>query len=630
MKMEDQTLTIDGAWQLQALAPFAVTADGTRLTPTETPVAAATTVAFGDRTLAATTTTFALSEGTATIIAAALSATTGLVQVSVTGADQTTVALRQVGLTATLAGTAAWRMLAVPFDNDKWAKFVDYPLSEAREIYGFTALHASGDNTGLVVGAVDHDTWKSAINVVDATAARVQIYSGATSEVTRDFDGAVHGTVSGPTVSSARFFVGQFADFQAGLAQLGDALKVVQPPLTWSHPVPVGWNTWAAFMGNITYDRFLISADYLAQHKEFSDAKGNQWLNLDASWNKFTDRMKVLPARLQENGQIAGSYLAPFISGGNFDEYVSGTDDNYRLKDIVLRDHAGNILPPVDGLYSLDPTHPGTIQHLQYDLDRIVAWGFRFVKIDFLGHASREGAFYDPSITTGMAAYNFAMKQITARLAPERIGYDMFISLSIAPIFPGGYGHARRISCDAFGALDQSEYVNNSMTYLWWLQGRQFAYNDPDHIVLFHSNDSDSISLAEAKTRFSTGLISGLKLISEDFAVPQARANAESIFGNAAIMALVKKDLAFRPVGEPLLGKASATVFYARDTDATYVACFNYSLSEPADLNLDLAAVGVGQHGIITELWHNQPVVAGAILAATLAPKETLIFKIAD
>ncbi len=46
----------------------------------------------------------------------------------------------------------------------------------------------------------------------------------------------------------------------------------------------------------------------------------------------------------------------------------------------------------------------------------------------------------------------------------------MFLSLSIAPLFPSGYGHARRLSCDTKGHIsgkDQStEYMLNALTII--------------------------------------------------------------------------------------------------------------------------------------------------------------------
>ena len=49
------------------------------------------------------------------------------------------------------------RVLSVPFDNDKWAKFVDYPAKYARESYEFSVIHPGDGAEGLVVGSVDHD-----------------------------------------------------------------------------------------------------------------------------------------------------------------------------------------------------------------------------------------------------------------------------------------------------------------------------------------------------------------------------------------------------------------------------------------------------------------------------------------
>ena len=51
------------------------------------------------------------------------------------------------------------RVLSAPFDNDKWAKFVDYPAKYSRESYEFSVIHPADSAEGLVVGSIDHDTW---------------------------------------------------------------------------------------------------------------------------------------------------------------------------------------------------------------------------------------------------------------------------------------------------------------------------------------------------------------------------------------------------------------------------------------------------------------------------------------
>ena len=93
------------------------------------------------------------------------------------------------------------------------------------------------------------------------------------------------------------------------------------------------------------------------------------------------------------------------------------------------------------------------------------------------------------------------MSHFTKCLSEERAGYPIFISLSIAPIMPHGYGHARRISCDAFGSLDQSAYLNNCITYLWWMNDCLYRFNDPAHIVTYKTYDKHSTTLEEGRTR---------------------------------------------------------------------------------------------------------------------------------
>jgi hypothetical protein len=72
--------------------------------------------------------------------------------------------------------------------------------------------------------------------------------------------------------------------------------------------------------------------------------------------------------------------------------------------------------------------------------------------------AAELGAHYDKSITTGVQAYNYGLAYIA-----EAAGDGMFVDLSISPIFPGGqYAHARRVSCDVFGGIFNSEYLMNN------------------------------------------------------------------------------------------------------------------------------------------------------------------------
>ena len=104
----------------------------------------------------------------------------------------------------------------------------------------------------------------------------------------------------------------------------------------------------------------------------------------------------------------------------------------------------------MDGAIPYDVTHPLCEQMTRYKFERFVKWNYDYVKVDFMTHGGMEGCHYDKTILTGRQAINRAYAFLDALLDEKKIGKPFFISLSIAPLFPYGYGHARRVSCDAF------------------------------------------------------------------------------------------------------------------------------------------------------------------------------------
>lgn len=519
------------------------------------------------------------------------------------------------------------RFLAAPFDNDKWARFVDYPIEYAAEGYEFTAVHAEGRRDGLVIGSIDHDTWKTGLKI---NGNAFQVYCGAATEDTRDLNGISHGYVTAETVSSARIFLAGCADYQKGFRRFGYCNAAVKPALEWEGPVIFGWNSWAALMGDLTLERYKEASDYMKTLKHtYCGEDGGQYINFDAFWDHFSNKMQEAVAYVEGNGQFPGTYFCPFIAGGDFHQEVSGTSGNYCYEDILLKDHDGKVLPPVDGLYSLDPTHPGTLMHMEYELDKIIRWGFRSIKTDFVGHGCREGAFYRPEITTGVQAYCFGMQHFTECL--KKAPKPVFVSLSIAPVFPHGYGHARRISCDAFGSLDQSAYLNNCITYLWWMNDCLYRFNDPDHIVTYKTYDKHSITLEEARTRYHAGVICGsLMITSDDYRMDQARERAGIILGNEKLNQIARKGESFMPVsGEK--GDQAADCFVREDADGVKAAVFNYSISDEKEMTVPLAKLGMTPKAVYAaeDLWTGETVcIEGENLVLRLLPAQSRMFRI--
>jgi alpha-galactosidase len=202
---------------------------------------------------------------------------------------------------------------------------------------------------------------------------------------------------------------------------------------------------------------------------------GVVYINLDAFWStldavQLASVVADVKTMHGANGVHfePGIYWTPFAYwSDDLDAYVEGTGMKYRYRDILLKAPDGSFLPKVDGGRPIDPSHPGAKARTAYFMRQFKQLGFMYLKLDFLSHGALEGAHFDPEIQTGIQAYNLGMKQIVDENANR-----MFLSLSIAPLFPSGYGHSRRLSCDSKGHIgggDQStEYMLNSLTYGWW------------------------------------------------------------------------------------------------------------------------------------------------------------------
>ena len=87
--------------------------------------------------------------------------------------------------------------------------------------------------------------------------------------------------------------------------------------------------------------------------------------------------------------------------------------------------------------------------------------GFEYVKMDFMTHGAMEAdKWYNPEITTGIQGYNYGMK-----LLNQYFG-DMYINLSISPVFPAQYAQSRRIACDAESDQGYRIYIERSFIRL--------------------------------------------------------------------------------------------------------------------------------------------------------------------
>jgi alpha-galactosidase len=543
-----------------------------------------------------------------------------------------------------LAGGATPRVVFVPFDNDMWVHYNE-PIDPAKDpdSYEVTAIYDNASRKGLVLGSVNHDLWRTGIlarKVVDGRVNELEVYGGATGHWTHDVE--PHGAVTGTDVKSPRVMVGYFADWRDGMETYGRENARVKPPLPWKDGVPFGWNSWAAYLQKIDLPKYYAAADFIHTELEPKGYQNNHttYVNWDGGWTSVSEADLIAAAkRLHAQGQKAGIYFTPFSYwSDDFSKVVEGTDGKYRYSDLLLRDSHGQPLPKVDGARPLDPTHPGTMARIDWQLAKFVAWGYDSVKLDFLNCGSLEGVHHDPKITTGVAAYNLGMQRIESDLDPKKIGRPFFISLSIAPLFPA-YGHSRRISCDAFGRIEDSDYLLNAVTFGWWTNGTLYMFNDPDHTVLsrdtdpYHSQSKPGSvqTLEEARSRMNASVIAGTLLLdSDDLMDARAQSRAKELLTNAAVLDVARAGRSFKPV-EGDSGIHAAPVFLREEADGSVlVAAFNYSEDETTPLRVELTRLGLdaGRTYRATDLWSGADEDVSKALKITLGPAQSKLLRL--
>ncbi len=356
------------------------------------------------------------------------------------------------------------RALFVPFDNDGFYRYNALPINNSGTSYEVAAFYDNTTRNGLVVGAVTHDAWKSGVyfNGVNNKLNQMNVFAGATSP----WDVMPHGYISGNTISSPTMFVGFGADWRSAMLNYAAENTNFAPRLAWTNGVPFGWNSWGVIQRSINYADTVAVSDFFRTNLEVGDFKNNNtvYINLDSYWDNLTGfQLQSVVNHCHADGQKAGIYIGPFVFFGSASDatnwYIEGTTNTYLYSAALLKDGNGNF-ESVDGGLALDPTHPGTKQRIDYYINMFTNYGFDYVKLDFLSHGALEGVYYDTNVTTGMEAYNQGMQYVL-----NKINGRMFVSESIAPLFPYQYGHSRRIACDAYTSnITNTEYTLNSFS----------------------------------------------------------------------------------------------------------------------------------------------------------------------
>lgn len=526
-----------------------------------------------------------------------------------------------------LARRGPLQSLFVPYDNDNYFRYHSDFWSEGegneQGSYEVGSLYDDVSRSGVVVGSIDHTQWKSAVRFDRKGGLRA--VAGVTSKYTHDQE--AHGTVPGKTVKSPRFVLGYYEDWRAGLERYGDLNALVQPKLKWSGAVPFGWNSWSGHKSKVTAKDADAATDFIHDEVSWFRSGGTAYINFDSFWDNLTrDQRIAFVKKCHSLGLKAGIYWTPFVNWGEPDWKVL---EKYHYRDLQLKNAKGELLPKLDGGWPLDPTHPGTLERIDENMRDFVDQGFDYIKLDFMTHGALEGMHFDPKVTTGTEAYIVGMKRLVACVTQKKIKRPFFISLSIAPMFPHGYAHSRRISCDVFSNIGASEYFLNSQNYGWWTGDRLYRFNDPDSACVYQAKDEQPTTEAEARTRFTASVIGGGMMIEgDDLTNETAKDRVRRIFSNRAALDLAAKAPAFRPVRGNTGEHAGDLFVYQDSSDVVYLAAFNFDKEKAKKDSVSLRRLGLSGRWKSEELWTNASGTVEGNVGFSLAPTDCALLRL--
>jgi len=521
------------------------------------------------------------------------------------------------------------RGLVVPFDNDMWARFNAIKLDTANYTSSeVTALYSNTERQGLIIGSVEHGVWKSGIKVWVNKGLILDAFAGLTDSVITH-DKTPHGRVStGDTIcSSPMMFVGYFDDWRKGMEEYANVNKLADKRalFSWDKATPAGWNSWGVMQTKLNIDKAKQVVDFFSDScKTFRNTDNTLFIDLDSYWDNMVkggldgdvSHLKEFVSYCKQRGLKPGIYWGPFADWSKRGGKIAGSTYNY--EDAWIKQNG--IPVEVDGARAMDPTFPGTRQRMAYYINHFKQWGFEMIKIDFLGHGAMENDhFYNPAVTTGMQAYRAGMEYLDSLL-----GNSMLVYAAISPTMATArYTHMRRIACDAFSDIKNTEYTLNSTGYGWW-QSYLYNYADADHVVFGNE------TAGENRARLASALVTGTLITGDDYSLPGSwHTTAKAMLQNKDLLHILTYGKGFRPV-EANNGKTAPEVFTATINDQTYVAVFNYGQA-PKSYTLPFNRLGVsGSAGLhVKELFSGAVVKAGNEgLEVELAAADAAIYKI--
>jgi alpha-galactosidase len=525
------------------------------------------------------------------------------------------------------------RALKVPFDNDAWIRYNAQSLNSANFTSSeVTGLYDNNSRNGLVIGSVEHKTWKTGITVTGSSnnsLSNLTVFGGFTDgAITRDGRGHGWVNVGGASCRSPRILVNYNADWRHAFETYGSANTIAEPQYIseWTGATPFGWNSWGAIQSSLTLAKAKAVVDFFANScKGFRNNDSTLYIDLDSYWDNLASggwigdfsQLTDFANYCKSKGLKPGIYWAPFVDWGkNATGTVEGT--SYQYQDCWTKVNGNPV--DLDGARAMDPTHPGTRGRIAYLIGKFKSCGFQMIKLDFLGHASLEAdGYYDNTIHTGMEAFRKGMEYVADQLAGTMLTYAA-ISPNLAT---GRYVHMRRIACDAYKDISETGYTLNSTTYGWW-QKNIYRYVDADHLVF------GTEPIGENRARLASGLVTGTLITGDDFSATGAwTTTAQSLLQKQELLNIARNGKAFQPV-EGNTGDQASELFTTCIGHYQYLAIINYSAA-PKTFTVSMDRIGLNTgttYSSVKELFSgNMSGITGS-LNVTIPAADAVIYRI--
>ncbi|WP_018626844.1 hypothetical protein [Niabella aurantiaca] len=513
------------------------------------------------------------------------------------------------------------RVLDVPFDNDNWVKILaagwepSHPPSGTS--YEFISLYDQEQLSGFVMGAVDHDFWKTGIrygaSVSKGWLDSLVIFGGAStpdnSTLPAEYGGydgthdvVAHGAMKGMHIVAPLVFMDASLSRTMAFEHYAHANVQLNGALQWKHPAPFYWNSFGV-EGVLGYEKRMMPADvpkivdYLAALPNFSRQRSTV-LSIDSyDQGIYTkDVLHSIGSYAAQHRQRLGFYFIPFAVWTWKSSVETGKLQYTEtpIREVTLKDNSGRTIVYKNGdfgAFPLDPTHPATRLRIIGELQKAKAINAKFLKIDFLSAGALESTTrFDPKVHTGMQAYNRGMKMLKS-LIDSILGPDIFITQAISPLFPYQYAHTRFLSTDIYSHFRDDlpgfpHYGSTassmiSASHLGWAQGVFWPYTNMDVVVMKNFQKNADIPEQDVRTRLISMITMGSILgDGTDFRDSIAAARGRTYLNNASLCRFFSHPRAFHPLKLPDgLSQDQQLSFYLPG-DTLLLSTLNFSLSQ--------------------------------------------------